>query len=697
MKVSNNALNFLLAQYRAIFKRAYVKGLASAVLLTAGLAAGASQAQAADIDDGAADNLANGELTLIVGSGSGSETTKYYDKFNISGGTPASWNAEVIVQSGTTSESKIAGTNAAVSITGSGSLKIDIADGTVAKGLSIEAGSNGATVSIDSIAVNTGTLKVTDAANKEAKVEATSITIGAPASQVPNEPAVAATNEYKSILDLTASGNGGTLTFGKAGTTDITVNGSGKIQVTAGSGTATINGKTLTLNDKAMFLSKNDGNNAASTSTLAVDNLTELAGAFHIVSGSASHTLTQEFTGKTASFGGNLLITKDATLDLQTQLATGTGTGDIDGQGIVTLDNSSNTVLGGTLKVSSGTLAVAADAKLNASVEGAAIAVAGTSASKSTLEISSSTLKQFLKGGADYKDIKIEGTTVDAADDSKKGAVTIASGTLRFTDADVNLSEFAFKGDASASTANAGQITFKSGDATTIEGQNFTIEKKLDENTDGTDSGIEIKATSLSLGNGKAAVDDYGFKKATVANLYNTATGEITLGNEVTLDVTLGGNSVVGSETGEVTGNFVVTQNGPLTFKHGTYNPDSDITISGGTLTVTNGTIGDGSVKVDTKVTLDQKLTLDNSVQGTKISVDGDDVSGATTVLDITKAELVFDAGTKTAAIEAVDGGVIIAKGDQLNQLLKDFSTGSGNTSGASITAANLVTTKNNC
>ena len=46
VKISNNALNFLLAQYRAIFKRAYVKGIASAVLLTAGLAAG--QAQAAD-------------------------------------------------------------------------------------------------------------------------------------------------------------------------------------------------------------------------------------------------------------------------------------------------------------------------------------------------------------------------------------------------------------------------------------------------------------------------------------------------------------------------------------------------------------------------------------------------------------------------------------------------------------------------
>ncbi|MDT3664275.1 MAG: hypothetical protein ROM54_12310, partial [Anaerobiospirillum sp.] len=46
MKQTSSALTFLLAQYRAIFKRAYVKGIAAAVLMTAGLAAG--QAQAAD-------------------------------------------------------------------------------------------------------------------------------------------------------------------------------------------------------------------------------------------------------------------------------------------------------------------------------------------------------------------------------------------------------------------------------------------------------------------------------------------------------------------------------------------------------------------------------------------------------------------------------------------------------------------------
>ncbi len=51
MKLSNNALNFLLAQYRAIFKRAYVKGLAAAVIVTAGMAAGQTQA-AAGLENG---------------------------------------------------------------------------------------------------------------------------------------------------------------------------------------------------------------------------------------------------------------------------------------------------------------------------------------------------------------------------------------------------------------------------------------------------------------------------------------------------------------------------------------------------------------------------------------------------------------------------------------------------------------------
>ena len=49
MKQTNNAIKFLMAQYRAIFKNAYFKGMATALVLTAGLAAG--QAQAASATD----------------------------------------------------------------------------------------------------------------------------------------------------------------------------------------------------------------------------------------------------------------------------------------------------------------------------------------------------------------------------------------------------------------------------------------------------------------------------------------------------------------------------------------------------------------------------------------------------------------------------------------------------------------------
>ena len=101
MKISNNALSFLLAQYRAIFKRAYVKGLASAVILTAGLAAGQAQAtitvddvdQPRDFfvlpggDDSTSTNItADSNNTIRFGRGSNSNKSEFYD-FTLTGGT----------------------------------------------------------------------------------------------------------------------------------------------------------------------------------------------------------------------------------------------------------------------------------------------------------------------------------------------------------------------------------------------------------------------------------------------------------------------------------------------------------------------------------------------------------------------------------------------------------------------------------
>ena len=59
MKQTNNALKFLLAQYRAIFKHAYVKGLATAALVTAGLAMAGTAQAAPVIVDGTGCNHSN--------------------------------------------------------------------------------------------------------------------------------------------------------------------------------------------------------------------------------------------------------------------------------------------------------------------------------------------------------------------------------------------------------------------------------------------------------------------------------------------------------------------------------------------------------------------------------------------------------------------------------------------------------------
>ena len=71
-----------MAQYRAIFQNAYFKGLATAAVLTAGLAAG--QAQAAALDNSGLAGLK--ELITIDGaSGSDGTTNNTWEKLTVSG------------------------------------------------------------------------------------------------------------------------------------------------------------------------------------------------------------------------------------------------------------------------------------------------------------------------------------------------------------------------------------------------------------------------------------------------------------------------------------------------------------------------------------------------------------------------------------------------------------------------------------
>ncbi len=68
MKQTKNALSMLLNAYRSVYKSAYFKGLASAVVLTAGLAAGAAQADSSSISEWL---KGSGDFTTNITSSSG--------------------------------------------------------------------------------------------------------------------------------------------------------------------------------------------------------------------------------------------------------------------------------------------------------------------------------------------------------------------------------------------------------------------------------------------------------------------------------------------------------------------------------------------------------------------------------------------------------------------------------------------------
>ncbi|MCK0535501.1 MULTISPECIES: autotransporter domain-containing protein [unclassified Anaerobiospirillum] len=205
MKLSNNAIKFLMAQYRAIYKNAYFKGIASAVVLTAGLAAG--QAQAAPTE------LKSNFTSLEDASGD------LYIKSTISGnGTLKPWNAKL--SSSGSNSGAFQASGGALSFTGDGSLVLD-ANKTTAFSFSAS-GSGSISASIGLIDISKGALKIIgDGKSGTATVSAKTINIK---SEVSGGASVTIGDATKSGAASLGSNNS-TINLGPSGS--ITLNGSG--------------------------------------------------------------------------------------------------------------------------------------------------------------------------------------------------------------------------------------------------------------------------------------------------------------------------------------------------------------------------------------------------------------------------------------------------------------------------------------
>ena len=679
MKVSNNALNFLLAQYRAIFKRAYVKGLASAVLLTAGLAVG--QAQAATLDAGSGVALpAEGQTANINGSDTDTDYNAEtgignFEDIKVAASGDLTWDGQVNITSGGTDANYIYGKDAALNVSGAGSLTIAIdADGdATTDGLTIAGSGSDISVALEgNVDLKRGTLALSDTASSASgsvHLSAATITIGTAQTTEENAPATAAAPAREAFLTLSAeqSGKSGTL-----GGTDSVINVEHNGQLTLSGATASsgvkVQGKTLALNDGALLLIDGDGN-----STLDID-LNVGAGSYAVVKSDA----TAKFTGENATVAGNLLV--NGTLDITTDSTSGA----------VTLADGSNTVISKTVTVNKGTLEVQSGAGLHAAADTAKIEIknGGDANTNVTLKIDSSALESFLNSGDKYTAINEDGSLgAENGASGAQGQITFSGGAadklavLQLTDTtEVDLSDFSF-----ATSEVAGAIVAK--DNTLIKGNDIRISNQLTSGSTtvagGSTGKISIEATRLTLGDNNAAASDYGFKAAKVKDLIADTTTAVNLSGAVTLDVTVGSDpstTIPADANGVFSGDFVLddTTNGTLTVEHGHYTHDGSLTINGGKLVVTNSTT---DKDIETYLTLDQ-VTLyygNSSNSGSTIDVNGSG-TGVATVLDISKANLEIGAGQGTASgsITVQSGGTLRTDSDNLNKILNKGTNSKG-------------------
>ena len=220
MKLSNNAIKFLMAHYRAIYKHAFFKGLTTATILTIGLSAAQGAFAAKDANLEADDTLPKTENSILTIDGQANkdwDTKGIYKNIQISkdAAKDAFKDYTINITGGKASadgaaDNFIAGGAAAATNFSAKQLVIDTKDD--AQGLTVRAAnSQAANATFNKVEVKTGLLQVNTAdTGFGATISANTIDVGTmPAAQKPNAPQAKAKTEVAKVV-VGKSGSFGT-------------------------------------------------------------------------------------------------------------------------------------------------------------------------------------------------------------------------------------------------------------------------------------------------------------------------------------------------------------------------------------------------------------------------------------------------------------------------------------------------------
>ena len=605
MKQTNNAIKFLMAQYRAVFKSAYVSGITTAVALTSFLAAAQAHAAPTElkVDNwvSALEGSSNGSL-VINGETSTDPAKGEYSKLNITYAEDKtltlSDKQKLSLVGDKVSDAKISATGKGktLSLTGEGALEVDAKNG-----LTIEATASGSNANVDLGTVNikkgTLTLKASDA-KATVNLAANSIVIG-----------------------NGESGDGATVTLSGAGTnvlggtsSSIVVKGNGKVET---KGTKnTIQGSSLVAEKGSKFTFGGTTDYKVQASTFTSSTIDVAAG------GTLNVKLAEIGTGKP----GQMTITGAE-------------------------KETSKVNVGGALNIKTGVVNIDKHVELKSSATGNVttdyIAVgdnlaASTDPSKAIFKISKDTLKGYLTG-------------------TNKGSVQIQSGgTLYITD-EVNLKDLTFNtattdGAISQGAATGGALGGSNIVITDAVQKAGTLAVKADKLTFGDKEKDKDKNFDFATGVGSLEAKNVEFNGKSF-NLKET----LTLRNVAT-----SGDKVVAGE-GKVSGN--VNINGTdaahgINVDGGKFNYTSgSMTLTSGSITVTKTKADEDAVS---SLTFDKDTKI--IITGANADFEAK-ASGDKSVLDISKATLeaaTTGTGTNATNFSAESGGRLVISNEQI-------------------------------
>ena len=715
MKQTNNAIKFLMAQYRAIFKNAYFKGLTSAVLLTAGLAvAGNAHATIVGLPE-----LATADKIEINGDGTNGK------QLNISGAEATGvkkWAANVTIIDGTAdagvSGNYIASSGAnstpILNLTGSGSLTIHtnaVKSSNTFTGLAIQniTGNSGSTtLDLSSINVEYSTLaSVTSTTNGNVKIMADEITVGG----------VEATDDdglATAYISLVSSG-ANTTTLGRVGDASrpdskIAIEEGGVIDFTSqkaesgsivgasltNSGLMAIKGATIATKtfeitaDGGMFVG-NAGGTSGSGATIT-SHETNINGNLLVSDGYLTLTPNPDDTNNDEKpEAGTVTIGSNANVQVASSIVLQAGTGATangphgqliieDGAKLTALANAVNNGSSGSIQVIGNADITASSSYPNNALE-----------KGPSITIGSSTLKGFLNADGeqthqvlDYDETNNTLGTDPKAEPtkaSKGGLILNSGGVLNFSDdTRVDLHDFAF----SVTNGAPSSITIGTSGGI-IKGADLAVSNYLVDNNDSkvADLALYLEADKLTLGNADySGSDSLGFKEARAQDNINfVASGNtFVLADTVNADrdyfvqgtdadgdpintFTLNGNGTITGDDIQIGDNAGTDKEGNLNILGGAWTSDSNITIVSGSLAVkadaAEGTSPLTNNGNPASLTLTGNVTFSGSDEDhANIKVTG--ASGADATLDLTKADLVFtdSAGAAQSGSITVSGSV---------------------------------------